>query len=129
MEDGWTLLFITSRQMVELIQRTPIHMKLEYDIIYLCNKTTPLFRFCIKREFRQFIELPRFKFTQDEPCRYKSQTSGASDYGFLDVAKGDEEALQAATAEIGPISVGIDATHESFQQYRYIHQQSRLFIQ
>jgi cathepsin L len=51
-------------------------------------------------------------------CRYNAQTKGATDTGFTDVPARDENALQAAIASVGPISVAIDAAHSSFQLYR-----------
>jgi len=35
----------------------------------------------------------------------------------VDIASGDESALQAASASIGPISVAIDGSHSSFHHY------------
>ncbi len=37
--------------------------------------------------------------------------------GFIDIQRHNETDLQAAIATIGPISVGIDASHTSFQFY------------
>jgi len=53
----------------------------------------------------------------DETCRFSKKTIGATDKGFVDIPSGDEEALLKAIATIGPVSVAIDASHESFQFY------------
>jgi len=51
-------------------------------------------------------------------CHFSKATVGANDTGYVDVKSKDESALQAAVATVGPISVGIDASHISFQLYR-----------
>jgi len=56
--------------------------------------------------------------SQDEKCKYKPGSSGATDSGYVDVPHGDEDKLQEACATIGPISVAIDAGHHSFQLYK-----------
>jgi len=54
---------------------------------------------------------------QDGTCRFKKANVGATLTGFIDIQQGSESALQKAVANVGPISVGIDASNESFQLY------------
>jgi cathepsin L len=53
----------------------------------------------------------------DDTCHFTKKSVGATDKGFVDIPSGDEEALKKAIATIGPVSVAIDASHESFQFY------------
>jgi cathepsin L len=54
----------------------------------------------------------------DNQCRFKAENVGATDTGFTDITSKDEQALQQAVADVGPISVAIDASHSSFQLYK-----------
>lgn len=54
----------------------------------------------------------------DQPCNYKAEFSAANDTGFMDIPSGKERALMKAIASVGPVSVAIDAGHESFQFYQ-----------
>ena len=56
---------------------------------------------------------------EDEKCRYNKKNVGAVDVCFVDIAEGDEEMLMKAVATIGPVSVAIDASQESFQFYSH----------
>ncbi|CAG9562304.1 unnamed protein product [Danaus chrysippus] len=53
----------------------------------------------------------------DDKCRYNPKNSGAEDVGFVDIPAGDEHKLMLALATVGPVSVAIDASQESFQLY------------
>ena len=55
--------------------------------------------------FLQFLCLPHF---QQEVAKIS---------GCVDVESGSESALQYAVATVGPISVAIDASHNSFNAY------------
>ena len=55
---------------------------------------------------------------RDENCRFNPSNVGATETSYTDVAHEDEEALTEAIANVGPISVAIDASHNSFQLYK-----------
>jgi len=55
---------------------------------------------------------------KDDKCHFNKKTIGANVTGHVDIQQGNETALQVASATIGPISVGIDASHFSFQFYK-----------
>ncbi|CAF1381492.1 unnamed protein product [Adineta ricciae] len=55
---------------------------------------------------------------QDGKCRFTRANVGATDTGFVDLPEKNETALQIALATVGPISVAIDASQNSFQFYK-----------
>ena len=54
---------------------------------------------------------------QDDPCIFNKSNIGATFSGYKDV-KGGELGLKKAVADIGPISVAIDASSSQFQFYK-----------
>jgi len=55
----------------------------------------------------------------DERCHFNPNTVGETDRGFVDIPQGSEEDLKKALATVGPVSIAIDASHESFQFYSH----------
>ncbi|KAL2084371.1 hypothetical protein ACEWY4_019889 [Coilia grayii] len=55
---------------------------------------------------------------QDQTCAYSSSGRAATCRGYKEVKVGDERALTAAVAKVGPVSVGIDATLSTFVYYK-----------
>ena len=58
-------------------------------------------------------------FYQNGKCEYKESKAKVDDKGYKTIEKKDEDALQEAVANVGPISVAIDASHRSFQVCYY----------
>ncbi|XP_066156431.1 cathepsin L-like [Euwallacea fornicatus] len=54
---------------------------------------------------------------EDEKCHFIPKNVGATDKGFVDIESGSERDLKSAVATVGPVSIAIDASHESFQLY------------
>ncbi|XP_075226652.1 cathepsin L-like peptidase [Lycorma delicatula] len=54
---------------------------------------------------------------RDGPCRFNSDTVGATITSYYNLPQGDEETLKQVVAAIGPVSVAIDAGLQSFQSY------------
>lgn len=52
---------------------------------------------------------------QNESCRFNPKTVGATDFGYMKVPQADEIALMNTLYNIGPISVAMDASLQSFQ--------------
>jgi cathepsin L len=56
---------------------------------------------------------------EDDNCRFNKKNVGATDSGFVDIEQNNEAKLKEALATVGPVSVAIDASHESFQFYSH----------
>ncbi|XP_063769831.1 procathepsin L [Pseudophryne corroboree] len=54
----------------------------------------------------------------DQDCKFSLEDAAANDTGFTDVESGNEKDLMKAVASVGPVSVAIDAGHQSFQFYQ-----------
>lgn len=53
----------------------------------------------------------------DEPCHFNASYVGATIIEYKNLPSGSEKVLQSAVSQIGPISVGIDASGTKFQFY------------
>ncbi|XP_047738745.1 procathepsin L isoform X3 [Hyalella azteca] len=54
---------------------------------------------------------------EDGDCEFKRNDVGAEDTGFVDIESGNEDALKAAVATLGPVSIAMDASSNEFQFY------------
>ncbi|XP_077486542.1 cathepsin L-like peptidase [Amblyomma americanum] len=55
---------------------------------------------------------------KNQNCTFKKKDVGATCTGYKEIKEGSEADLKMAVATVGPISVAIDATHESFHSYK-----------
>lgn len=55
---------------------------------------------------------------RNEQCEYKPSDSGATFSKWVAVKSKSEDELKKAVATVGPVSVGIDASHFTFQLYK-----------
>jgi len=53
----------------------------------------------------------------DATCRFKAANIGATCTTYTDIPTGNEDSLKSAVATVGPVSVAIDASQNSFQLY------------
>lgn len=58
---------------------------------------------------------PNFPLPQQSSCSYKQNGMGATMTGSVSIAYGAESDLQSALANVGPISVAVDASSNSFK--------------
>ncbi|KAK3094492.1 hypothetical protein FSP39_002446 [Pinctada imbricata] len=56
--------------------------------------------------------------SKEDKCKVNKTFLAVTDSGYKDIAHGDEMALQAAVANVGPIAAAVDATQRSFQLYK-----------
>ena len=56
-----------------------------------------------------------YVFVQNGRCKYEESKAVVGDKGYRRILWRDEYALQEAVANVGPISVAIDASYGSFQ--------------
>jgi len=73
----------------------------------------------------QYIEKFGIESEEDYPytasdgtCQYDKSKVVGNCTGYVDIPSGNEVALATAVATVGPISVAIDASHNSFQHYK-----------
>jgi len=76
------------------------------------------FKYIIKNKGIDTEESYPYTAKTGRKCKASKGTSGATMSSFVDVKRGDIDALEQAVATIGPISVAMDASHQSFQHYK-----------
>ena len=52
---------------------------------------------------------------QQQSCSYISSGIGAQMSGSIEISSGSEDDLQSAVANVGPVSVAVDASNNAFR--------------
>ncbi|KFQ37348.1 Cathepsin S, partial [Merops nubicus] len=78
---------------------------------------TNAFQYIIDNEGIDSEESYPYK-AQNGTCQYNASTRAATCSKYVELPFGDEEALKDAVANVGPVSVAIDATQPTFFLYR-----------
>lgn len=55
---------------------------------------------------------------QQQSCSYSSSSLGAQMSGSIEISSGSESELQSAVANVGPVSVAVDASNNAFRVRR-----------
>jgi len=76
------------------------------------------FKYIVKNKGIDTEESYKYDAKTGRKCKATKGTVGATMSSFVDVKRGDIDALESALATIGPISVAMDASHMSFQHYK-----------
>jgi cathepsin L len=88
---------------------------------YGCDGGWPsqAYTYVVQRQSGKFNLESAYPYTaRDGTCRYSSSGAVSLVTGYSSVTKGSESALLDATYNNGPVSVAIDASHNSFQLYK-----------
>ncbi|XP_055297428.1 procathepsin L-like [Sitodiplosis mosellana] len=110
--------FIKTGQLVSLSEQNIIDCSTEYGT-HGCNGGFRYYAFQYVKDNGgiESEESYPYEGTDNNTCRYNPKNSVTTDHGVVDIPEGDETALVAALATVGPVSVSIDATHYSFRFY------------
>lgn len=58
-----------------------------------------------------------YEAVDDKRCRYSSRKSVGTCSSFVEIPSGSESELEKAVKEVGPVAVGLEASHPSMQFY------------
>ena len=109
--------YLKTKQLVSLSEQNLIDCSRGYGSLG-CNGGNPIEAFAYVRDNGGIDTEGSYPYEGDEgTCQYSSSSDGATVSGYIQVP-GSENALLEAVTTVGPISVAIDASHNSYQLYQ-----------